>query len=496
MEKESRPSIIEVLASEQFFKPAFRDLSTWRNWEIFLKALYGIEMSPDELELFKSSTCRTEPSSNGYHEVYAIVGRRGGKSRIAALIAVYEALLGGWDQKLSKGERGWIFIIANDKAQAKIVLNYVKGLLELFPDMMDRNVEEGVGLKNGISIAVKTCSFRASRGFTTCCVIGDEIAFWRDENSVNPAEEVINSILPGLMEGARLLGISTPYAKFGFLYQQYKDYFARDDSDILVWKAPTLTMNPTYSQSTIDRLIKRDRVVFSAEYQADFREDISNFLPEEMIRVAMTHGPLPPEPGKRYLAFLDPSGGRSDSMTLAIAHRDGEKIILDYIEEQRPPFNPDSVVKEFSNSMRVYSIVKATSDRYAGVWPSSAFQKEGIQIEMSELTSSELYLEFQPLLAMGRVELLNDDRLSLQFQSLERRTRSGGRDSVDHPPGYHDDLSNAVAGVCVLASRKVFWDEKERESRMPVRPSSPSNTFREIVENFEKELGGRKPLEK
>jgi hypothetical protein len=31
---------------------------------------------------------------------------------------------------------------------------------------------------------------------------------------------------------------------------------------------------------------------------------------------------------------------------------------------------------------------------------------------------------------------------------LERRTARGGRDSIDHPPGAHDDLANAVAGLC------------------------------------------------
>jgi hypothetical protein len=34
---------------------------------------------------------------------------------------------------------------------------------------------------------------------------------------------------------------------------------------------------------------------------------------------------------------------------------------------------------------------------------------------------------------------------------LERRTSRGGKDSVDHPPGSHDDVANAAAGALVLA---------------------------------------------
>ena len=35
---------------------------------------------------------------------------------------------------------------------------------------------------------------------------------------------------------------------------------------------------------------------------------------------------------------------------------------------------------------------------------------------------------------------------------LERRTARGGRDSIDHGPGAHDDIANAVAGALVLAA--------------------------------------------
>jgi hypothetical protein len=42
-----------------------------------------------------------------------------------------------------------------------------------------------------------------------------------------------------------------------------------------------------------------------------------------------------------------------------------------------------------------------------------------------------------------------------QFETLERRTGHGtGKDSVDHPVGLHDDVSNAVAGALCLALRE------------------------------------------
>jgi len=51
------------------------------------------------------------------------------------------------------------------------------------------------------------------------------------------------------------------------------------------------------------------------------------------------------------------------------------------------------------------------------------------------------------------VDLLEDARLLAQIVGIERRTARGGRDSIDHAPGAHDDVANAAAGViAALAS--------------------------------------------
>jgi hypothetical protein len=49
-------------------------------------------------------------------------------------------------------------------------------------------------------------------------------------------------------------------------------------------------------------------------------------------------------------------------------------------------------------------------------------------------------------------------KIVTQFCGLERRTARGGRDSVDHAPGGHDDLANAVAGALLLAGQRSGYD--------------------------------------
>jgi hypothetical protein len=63
-----------------------------------------------------------------------------------------------------------------------------------------------------------------------------------------------------------------------------------------------------------------------------------------------------------------------------------------------------------------------------------------------------------PIINSGRVSLLDDARLLAQILGLERRTARGGRDSIDHAPGGHDDVANAAAGVIGMVVRPGGYD--------------------------------------
>jgi hypothetical protein len=48
-----------------------------------------------------------------------------------------------------------------------------------------------------------------------------------------------------------------------------------------------------------------------------------------------------------YVAFVDPSGGSSDSMTQAVAFREHDRTHLAALREVKPPFSPEQTVSEF-----------------------------------------------------------------------------------------------------------------------------------------------------
>jgi hypothetical protein len=223
---------------------------------------------------------------------------------------------------------------------------------------------------------------------------------------------------------------------------------------VLVWQAGTRDMNPTVPESYIARHLADDPARATAEYLATFRSDIESFVSLDVIEAAVIAGrhELPRAEHVKYHAFVDPSGGSSDSMTLAIAHMSGNRVTLDAIRERRAPFSPDDVVREFVATLKSYGISKVVGDRYGSEWPRERFKAHGVSYVVSDKVKSELYLTLLPLLNSGRIELLDSQRLINQLTGLERRTSRAGKDSIDHPPGAHDDVCNAVAGAVVLAA--------------------------------------------
>ena len=268
--------------------------------------------------------------------------------------------------------------------------------------------------------------------------ICDEIAFWRDESSANPDKEILNALRPAMatVPSSLLVCISTPYSRRGALWDTWRRYYGQD-GPVLVWQASSKSMNPTLPDQVIQQAREQDPAAAAAEYDAQFRRDIEGYVSREAVEAVVVPGryELPPLPGTKYLAFVDPSGGSQDSMTLGSAHLDGAEAVLDVVRERRPPFSPDEVVSEFAALLKTYGVHTVSGDRYAGEWPRERFAAHGTLYEPSAKTKSELYVELLPLVNSGRVELLDHPRFLAQLARLERRTARGGRSSIDHPPG-------------------------------------------------------------
>lgn len=451
-------NILDAMADPALFGPLFPG-ETWAAWRAFLAALLGLPMEGDAAALYRHHTGRTTPPAQQFREAALVIGRRGGKSRVLALIAVYLATFRDYSAHVVPGEQPVIAIIAADRKQARVLLRYVTGTLkavDMLAGLIADEMAESVSLTNGVVIEIHTSSIGSPRGRTFAAVLADEIAFWRSDDSVNPDAEVIGAVRPGMasIPGSMLLMASSPYARRGVLWTTFKSHFGRDDARVLVWRGTTLEMNPALDPAVIEDARAADPIAASAEFDAEFRQDISQFVAREVVEgcVVDERYEVAPQPGIRYSAFVDPSGGSADSMTLAITHRDGDSAVLDAVREAHPPFSPEGVVAEFAAVLRSYRVSRVVGDRYAGEWARERFRLHGMDYALSDRPKSDLYRDVLPVLNSGRAELLDLPRLVSQFCGLERRTARGGRDSIDHGPGQHDDLANSVAGALLLAT--------------------------------------------
>src|SRR6185436_13719931 len=93
-----------------------------------------------------------------FKEAWVIVGRRGGKSLIASLIAVFLACFRDYSAYLQPGEFGTIAVIAADRKQARTVLRYIRGFLSLpiLSKLVVNSVAESIELSNRTIIEVHT----------------------------------------------------------------------------------------------------------------------------------------------------------------------------------------------------------------------------------------------------------------------------------------------------------------------------------------------------
>lgn len=463
----SEGSILDCIHDPALFASWFEDdWQSWQAWLAFLAALFALPMDAEQLALYRECSGRLDPPEAIAREAWLVCGRRAGKSFMLALVAVFLAAFHDYRPYLAPGERGTILIIAADRKQSRVILRYVAALLKGVPmltRLISRETAEGFDLSNSVSIEVATCSFRSVRGYTLVAALLDEVAFWRAEDSSEPDHEVLNALRPGMstIPNSMLLCASSPYARRGVLWEAHRQHHGREHDPVLVWQAATRTMNPSVPQSFIDAEMERDPASASAEYLAKFRADIEAFITREAVEACISQGTFERGrvEGMSYSAFCDPSGGSSDAMTLAIAHKERGLAVLDAIRERKPPFSPEAVVSEFAALLKSYGISKVLGDRYAGEWIKEPFRAHHISYESAAKPKSDLYRDFLPIVNSRKADLLDHPKLLQQLVGLERRVARSGKDSIDHAPGAHDDVCNAVAGVMTnVGARKYAYD--------------------------------------
>jgi hypothetical protein len=490
---------------------------SWDAWKVVLKAAFADPLTPPELDQFRALADR-DPPTRRVRELWLAIGRRAGKDSIASAIAAYLAVYGDFSQHLRRGEVASILCLACTREQAGIVFGYIRGYFEEIPALKALLVSaqnDTITLSNGVEIIVSTNSFRHVRGKTVAAAIFDEVAFWRDDSSANPDTAIYNAILPSMItlrdSGALIVGISTVHRRSGLLHEKIVKNLGQPSDDILSILAPSTSFNSLLAepeaQAEIERQLALDPEAASAEWLSRWRDDLSDMYDAALVAAAVDTGRkiLFPRSSVSYLLTGDPSGGRGDSFTAAIAHTEGDTYIVDRVLEFRPPFDIDVVMDEIAEVARFYRVATIHHDDYGADLVTTGFRRRGLisqPIAIKEagkdykLARSEIYLNGLAPFTAGRVKIPDEPRLIHQLVSLERRPTASGHDRVDHPPGGHDDLANAVVAAIVLLAAKcslIVTSEAVARSNGPYSPTltrSATPQQRAMAEGVRQGLSG------
>ena len=443
--------IDDALLDPELLGAGLGDPGTWSTWLGVLRAAFGLKLNRKDRRAFETVS-RRKPPTQRVRELWAIVGRRSGKSRIAALLAVFFACF--VPHTLAAGEIGTVLVLAASKDQARVVFNYAAGFLQTSPvlahEVEETTVDE-IRLRNGVVIAIHAASFRTVRGRTLLAAIFDEAAYWRDDTSSNPDVEIYRSILPALSTtNGMLIGISTGYRKIGLLYQKHREHFGVNDPDVLVVGGSSEQFNPTINSSIIAQARADDPEVALAEWDGGFRSDIAGLLMMRRLTrqlIMADRSNWHPAVGFRILRSPIRQGVVTMRLRSAVGHRENDLFVADVIRGRGAPFDPQSVTDEFAKLLKQYRVSEVVTDHYAAEWAAAAWRDAGIKQAQSELNKSELYVEGLPEFMRGAVRIPHHSRLLRELRLLERRASRAGRDLVDHGRNGSDDFANALFGA-------------------------------------------------
>jgi len=471
------PDIIEFAMSDKYLGKAYFSIYQ----QAILKALYGLEMTREELLAFLELSDGRKPRPGGYEEAAIICGVRSGKSDIGAVVATYEGVRWGPVMKdmLIPGQVATVILIAQDQKGAGIVRGYIEGNLRTLEDRGFEVLAETQGqakaitgsaikLRWPVEFIIFPANKAAVRGATGLCGVLDEIGHWKnEEGAYNQDKKVVKAFRSRFATLAKIrpkrLMISNPDEESGVLWEEYKK---RDSGRVLVVNAPTWKLNPQIElddPTFFDREEEDDPEGFQSEYGAVFAKPGGGnlFLTAQIVDQCIERGRVsnPPKPGVEYTAWMDAAFKR-DRFSFGIGHSEvvnGQlRAVVDHLRNWTPPkrkgadLDPEEVVNEIVTDLLMYGCSRIHGDQFADTVLKSMFMKRGIVFVECPATNPEktdAYKNLRASLQAHLVDLPDNPEMEKDLKGLVRLRTTGNHTTIAAPRrrNAYDDAATVVS---------------------------------------------------
>jgi hypothetical protein len=420
-------------------------------------------------------------------ELYVVSAIRSGKSLFSAALGLRAALTIDLS-RLGFHEIARVSIVSLDRSRAQVVKEHLMGALTRSDSVLKRylvhETADRVLLKrdDGRLVEIAIAAGRRDGGsllsFWTVAAIFDEAA-----RMLGKADGVVNfddmrkGVIErlGLLAGAQLVAVTSPWAARGPVYEAVENYWGRPSANIVVVRAPGPDMCPAnWTPEAVERARLRPDGAYETDVLGQFVDPDSGFLTTAQVNAATRDAPtiLPPEHGITYTAAMDPATSGNAWTLIVVGRWPGEsdtddrlRVVLAHQWQGRrdAPLRARDVFGEMAPMLKPYRVTEVYSDRYAGSLIAEHGDYAGLQVRPRHDTRDEdakNYQDFRLRLLDGRLELAPVPALKADLLLTRKKLMPGGIVKYEQPvtrDGRHADFAPAAVLAVARAAGDVSW---------------------------------------
>lgn len=438
-----------------------------------------------EIELFEYMTGQDyAPNDIEKNRINLIVGRRGGKSTISAIVAIFSMLKVDWKPFLTKTPVATVLVLSHSVEFSEEVLDILRQMVEESPllsmlkDSKRKDTQRIFHLKvpfikkrkdsneeyvsySRVRVKVGAASKKTTRGSAVCTLLCDEIAFWNlAETAAESDADILRAVRPALLqfgEHGTIIKLSSPGIKQGELYNEWnrkeelKNY-------LIQFKAPSWVWNTILPAEEFKKEWRIDPDGFDTEYRANFVDSISNFILPEYVDMAVMRNVKfnPPSEDKNttYSAAID-AAFKSDKFAFALVGHNEKRVttyVLKYWEgSKNNPVKAHEVAKYIRTVCAEYGISEVDGDQYSYQPLREIFEQYGIRLVENTFSipyKRKIYFALKRLFHNQQIDLPDIPLLSKEIKELQVEQTPTGQVKIGHPQGGSDDLADALGVAC------------------------------------------------
>jgi hypothetical protein len=475
-------------------------------------ALRKVKMTEVQLYEYMTDQKYKEGEQTSRNCINLIVGRRGGKSLIAAMLAIYCAIKLNWKPFLKKTPAATVAILSHSIEFSEEILELIKELIEASPiltrliDHSKKHTKSTFNLsvpfvgKQGttysrVTVKVGTASKKTIRGKAICALLCDEIAFWNlDEKAAERDEDILRAARPSLLQfkgNSMLLKLSSPSIRQGVLYDEYTKGQKRTlPPNYINLKAPSWVWNTILGQKEILTEYQLDPQGFDCEYRANFVDSISTFILPEYVDLCTQQGisflaPDPPNSNTVYVAAID-AAFKKDRFAFTIVgwngHRLRQYIVKTWEGVRHKPVKAKDVAEYASKIMKDFKINKIYADQYAFQPLKEIFEQHNLMLEERPFTNTykkKIYFNLKKHIHNRTIDLLDNKICINEIKQLQVEQAATGTIRIGHQVGGGDDCSDslAIASLVLMEESHSFGINSDSDGPQEIKTDIHGRAF-------------------